>query len=194
MARLSSTAGLERKEKMKTLRAFYNEQFGQLRTHMDDDGNLWFVASDVCAALDITNNRDAIGNLDDDEKGVGISDTPGGRQKMAIITEPGLYSLVLRSRKPEAKLFKRWITHEVIPAIRKTGQYQQTAVQAVAIIRRPCDNQNLLSYVSTLRQMARLKVYPPLMRAAFLAEAASLLSSYPVSRFMPPSAPCHLFH
>ena len=179
---------------MTALHLFHSEQFGQLRAHLDDDGNLWFVASDVCAALEISNNRDAIGSLDDDEKGVGITDTPGGRQKMAIITEPGLYSLVLRSRKPEAKLFKRWITHEVIPAIRKTGQYQNHAARTLTIVGVCTDSPNLLSYVSTLRQMARLKVYPTLMRAAFLAEAASLLSGYPVSRFMPPKTPCPIFH
>ena len=61
--------------------------------------------------------------LDDDEKGITISDTLGGKQEMTTINEPGLYSLILRSRKPEAKAFKRWITHEVIPAIRKTGGY-----------------------------------------------------------------------
>ena len=64
-----------------------------------------------------------ISNLDDDEKGVITSDTLGGKQEMSTINEPGLYSLILRSRKPEAKAFKRWITHEVIPTIRKTGGY-----------------------------------------------------------------------
>ncbi len=66
--------------------------------------------------------------LDDDEKGISTIDTLGGKQRMAIINEPGLYSLVITSRKPEAKAFKRWITHEVIPAIRKHGAYMTKSV------------------------------------------------------------------
>ena len=77
----------------------------------------------MCRALGLGNSSKAIMPLDDDEKGITISDTLGGKQEMTTINEPGLYSLILRSRKPEAKAFKRWITHEVIPAIRKTGGY-----------------------------------------------------------------------
>ena len=87
------------------------------------EGEPWFVAADVCRALGLGNSSKAIMPLDDDEKGITISDTLGGKQEMTTINEPGLYSLILRSRKPEAKAFKRWITHEVIPAIRKTGGY-----------------------------------------------------------------------
>lgn len=87
------------------------------------DGEPWFVARDACAVLGISNGRDALSGLDDDEKGVATTDTPGGPQQVAIINEFGLYSLILRSRKPEAKAFKRWITHEVIPQIRRDGSY-----------------------------------------------------------------------
>lgn len=87
------------------------------------DGQPWFVAADVCAVLDIKNGRDALTGLDDDERGVATTDTPGGDQQVSIINEPGLYSLILRSRKPEAKKFKRWVTHDVIPQIRRTGGY-----------------------------------------------------------------------
>jgi anti-repressor protein len=87
------------------------------------DGEPWFVAADVCAVLDLGNPRSSLALLDDDEKGVHTVDTPGGPQQVTVINEPGLYSLVLRSRKTEAKLFKRWITHEVLPAIRATGSY-----------------------------------------------------------------------
>jgi prophage antirepressor-like protein len=83
----------------------------------------WFVAADVCALLTISNNRDALGRLDDDEKGVGSIDTLGGTQEMTIVNESGLYSLILGSRKPEAKKFKKWVTSEVLPAIRKNGYY-----------------------------------------------------------------------
>lgn len=88
------------------------------------NGEPWWVAADVCSVLDIGNSRQALARLDDDEKGVTVTDTPGGPQEVAIVNEPGLYSLMLRSRKPQAKAFKRWITHEVIPAIRKTGHYE----------------------------------------------------------------------
>lgn len=83
----------------------------------------WFVAIDVCRILEIRNSRDAVNNLDEDEKGVAITDTPGGMQEMNIVSEPGLYKLIFRSRKPEAKRFTRWVTHEVLPAIRRQGAY-----------------------------------------------------------------------
>jgi len=87
------------------------------------DGEPWFVAADVCAVLGIINGRDALSSLDDDERGVATTDTPGGPQQVSIVNESGLYSLILRSRKPEARAFKRWITREVIPSIRRTGSY-----------------------------------------------------------------------
>ena len=87
------------------------------------DGQPWFVAKDVCDVLEIGNTSDALKGLDEDEKGIATVDTPGGPQQMSTVNEPGLYSLILRSRKPEAKRFKRWITHDVLPALRKTGTY-----------------------------------------------------------------------
>lgn len=105
---------------MNEMRIFENEQFGKVRTVVRD-GEPWFVAADVCRALEI--DRSQSRRLDEDEKGVYSIHTPGGAQDVTIVNEPGLYSLVLRSRKPEAKAFKRWITHEVIPSIRKTGGY-----------------------------------------------------------------------
>lgn len=88
----------------------------------DDQGDLWWFADEVCAALGLS-HKQAVSRLDEDEKGVRITDTPGGPQHKAIINESGLYSLILRSRKPEAKRFRRWVTHEVLPSIRKTGHY-----------------------------------------------------------------------
>lgn len=87
------------------------------------NGEPWFVAKDVCDVLEILNSRDALNRLDEDEKDVVSTDTLGGKQNVSIVNESGLYSLILGSRKPEAKQFKRWITHEVIPMIRKTGGY-----------------------------------------------------------------------
>ena len=112
---------------MNEMTVFENEQFGNVRV-IDRDGELWFVAADVCRALGIINTSAALGRLDDDEKmTLDLTDSHigqrGGAQFMKIINESGLYALVLGSRKPEAKAFKRWITHEVIPALRKTGTY-----------------------------------------------------------------------
>ena len=108
---------------MNNLQIFNNDQFGQIRTAVKD-GEPLFVAADVCRALEIQNHKDAIKRLDDDEKsGVVLTDPHGRPQETNCVTESGLYSLVLGSRKPEAKAFKRWITHDVIPAIRKTGGY-----------------------------------------------------------------------
>jgi anti-repressor protein len=87
----------------------------------------WFVARDVCAALGVGNITDALCRLDPDEKEFDLIETLGGKQEMGIVSEPGLYSLALGSKKPEAKEFKRWITHEVIPAIRKHGMYATPA-------------------------------------------------------------------
>ena len=94
----------------------------QLRTIQQPDG-LWWVLRDVCQVLNIQNAADIKKRLDDDEKGVGQIYTPGGTQEVTIINEPGLYAVILRSDKPEAKAFKRWVTHEVLPSIRRTGAY-----------------------------------------------------------------------
>lgn len=83
----------------------------------------WFVATDVAESLGYKSPKDAASYLDDDEKGSAIVRTPGGDQKLTVINESGLYALVLRSRKPEARKFAKWVTSEVLPAIRKTGQY-----------------------------------------------------------------------
>lgn len=119
----------------------YNSR--QVRTIVKD-GEPWFVAADVCSILDIdtstaVNGRNRIsdngiirdGGLDDDEKDTDIVSTPGGSQEVLIVSEAGLYSLILKSRKPEAKAFKRWITHEVIPSIRKHGAYTLQKPQCI---------------------------------------------------------------
>ena len=95
----------------------------EVRVHTDENNNPWFVANDVCQILELANPRSRTALLDSDEKDVHIMDTPSGEQKMTVVNEAGLYSLILRSRKPEAKAFKRWVTHEVLPSIRKSGGY-----------------------------------------------------------------------
>lgn len=119
---------------MNELQIFTNDTFGEVRTVVKDN-EPWFVAADVCRALDILNPRDATARLDEDEKNtVVLTDGNRGNPNVTIINEPGLYSLVLGSRKPEARAFKRWITHEVVPAIRKTGAYMtpETAMKIVS--------------------------------------------------------------
>lgn len=117
---------------MNELKLFESPEFGSVRA-VEKDSEPWFVAADVCRALELGNNRQALTRLEDDEKGVILMDTPGGKQEMSIVNEPGLYTLVLGSRKPEAKAFKRWITHEVIPSIRKTGGYTAASKEIQAI-------------------------------------------------------------
>ena len=101
------------------LMIFENEAFGKVRT-LNLNGEPWFVAVDVCSVLDLSNPTIAVSRLDEDER---AKFNLGRQGDATIVNEPGLYTLVLGSRKPEAKAFKRWITHEVIPAIRKHGVY-----------------------------------------------------------------------
>lgn len=84
----------------------------------------WFVAKDVCQVLGIEKYRDAISRLDEDERGSVLVDTLGGKQQFTATNESGLYHLIFQSRKPEAKRFRKWVTSEVLPAIRKTGRYE----------------------------------------------------------------------
>jgi anti-repressor protein len=107
---------------MKDIQIFNSPEFGQVRTTVID-GEPWFVAADVCRALAIGNPSMALDRLDDDERTLISIEGASNGKPVNGVNEPGLYSLVLGSRKPEAKAFKRWITHEVIPAIRKTGGY-----------------------------------------------------------------------
>ena len=108
---------------MTNIQIFNNTQFGQVRA-VTIDGEPWFVGKDVAERLGYTNPQKAIrDHVDDEDKGVNEMFTPGGKQQVPIINESGLYSLVLSSKLPTAKAFKRWITSEVIPSIRKNGGY-----------------------------------------------------------------------
>lgn len=115
------------KNENKELQIFNNPEFGEVRTTVID-GEPWFVGKDIAAALGYGAGKslaNAVANhVDDEDKGVTEMMTPGGKQMMTVINESGVYSLVFGSKLPSAKAFKHWITHEVIPAIRKTGGYQ----------------------------------------------------------------------
>lgn len=108
---------------MNDLKIFENKEFGEIRTVVKD-GEPWFVGKDVAEILGHSNPQRALRDyIDDDDKGVTKIVTPGGTQTMAIINESGLYSLILSSKLPNAKKFKKWVTSEVLPSIRKNGGY-----------------------------------------------------------------------
>ena len=111
----------------KEIKIFKNEMFGEVRTLTNEQGETFFVGKDVAQALGYSNTRKALqDHVDDEDKGVTKRDTLGGIQQMVVINESGLYSLVLSSKLPQAKEFKRWITSEVLPQIRQTGGYIPT--------------------------------------------------------------------
>lgn len=110
----------------------------------------WWVLADVCHAMDIANPRAVAARLDDDEKGVATTDTLGGQQSMTIITEPALYAVILQSRKPIARRFDRWLRHEVLPSIRKTGRYANQFDGAVIL-------QQIDRRLATIERLTRTK-------------------------------------
>lgn len=134
---------------MSDIQLFNNDQFGQIRALLGKDGEPMFVAKDVCSVLGLGRQQDSTRYLDDDEKGECLVNTPSGAQKMVCVTEPGFYKLVMRSRKPEAKAFQRWVTHEVLPALRRDGGYmvardetpEQTMARAVLLAQATIDRQ-----------------------------------------------------
>ncbi|MDK7490386.1 BRO family protein [Bacillus paranthracis] len=109
---------------MNELQVFNNDELGQVRT-VQKDGEPWFVAKDITDVLELKSAKDSTKYLDDDEKDKMLIKHSGSdyKSEMVIVSESGLYSLILRSRKPQAKSFKKWITSEVLPTIRKTGGY-----------------------------------------------------------------------
>lgn len=107
---------------MSTIARVFEFDARELRTTLVDD-EPWFVAADICRVLGLSNPTMALRALDEDEKGLSQIETPGGTQSMAVVNESGLYALVVRSDKPNAKPFRKWVTSEVLPAIRKTGRY-----------------------------------------------------------------------
>lgn len=113
----------------------WNYESSEVRT-IEKDGEPWFVGKDVADILGYTNPRKAIGDhVDEEDKGVTKCDTLGGVQNLTVINESGLYSLILSSKLPDAKKFKRWVTSEVLPSIRKTGNYSMQQADTLAIQR-----------------------------------------------------------
>lgn len=109
-------------------------------TVVEIDGQIWFIANEVCALLDIKNSRDAVSRLDEDEKLTSVIPTSGQNRQVNLISESGLYTLAFKSTKASAKAFQKWVTKEVIPAIRKTGSYNINRSATPNFIRRFNDN------------------------------------------------------
>ncbi|RXI50662.1 phage antirepressor protein [Clostridium tetani] len=125
---------------MNNLQIFNNKNFGEVRTIIKENG-IWFVGKDVAECLGYKDTSDALKrHVDEEDKGAGVLPTPGGNQSLKIINESGLYSLVLSSKLPSAKKFKRWVTSEVLPSIRKHGMYAKDEL---------LDNPDLLIQVAT---------------------------------------------
>lgn len=165
------------------MQLFTNEEFGDVRVVMLN-GEPWFIAADVCRVLELSNVSQALSRLDEDEKGIISTDTPGGEQSLLTVNEAGLYALVLSSRKPEAKNFKRWLTHEVIPTIRKTGGYsiQQTYTPATDAFK---DAKTLADEIRSVNPNVQFGI--ALSKAVDVAEKAHNVSLQAMKELLPPA-------
>ncbi|WP_199426952.1 BRO family protein [Thermaerobacillus caldiproteolyticus] len=140
---------------MNQLQQIFTYSGNQVRTIIKD-GEVWFVAKDVCEILDISDARKAVQRLDEDERSlIPVTDSLGRKQETFIVNEPGLYTLILGSRKSEAKQFKRWITHEVIPTIRKTGGYVANEDMFIETYLKHADEQTKLLFRATLETVRK---------------------------------------
>lgn len=140
------------------IKIFKHEMFGEVRTMTNEKGETFFVGSDVAKALGYKNPQKAIrDHVDAEDKGLNESFTPGGKQTTTIINESGLYSLVLSSKLEQAREFKRWVTAEVLPAIRRTGHYQLSSREVKQLAQQAEYCQQVLQSVScyTMTQVAK---------------------------------------
>lgn len=153
-----------------------------VRCRQDEHGETWFVVKDVCNVLGIEKYRDALATLDDDEKGCPvIVDTLGGPQEMSTVSESGLYALIFRSRKSEARAFRKWVTGEVLPALRQTGRYGVTAsapgIDLEAIATLPASTKKAVLIAAT-RELGELSRTYKNMAAGFAGQVLSLASAF----------------
>lgn len=138
------------------VQVFENTEFGKVRAIVKD-GEPWFVGKDVAVALGYSNNRKALtDHVDDEDKGVTKCDTLGGAQDLTIINESGLYSLIMSSKLPDARKFKRWVTSEVLPTIRKTGGYVANDDLFISTYLPSADDATKLLFKTTLETMRNL--------------------------------------
>lgn len=139
----------------------FDEQLVRVVSH---EGEPWFVGRDVAAALHIRDHKQALETLDQDERGRCCVPTPGGQQEAIIISEPGVYRLVFRSRKPEAERFKRWLAHDVLPALRKSGHYAATPPPPIIDPPRDPEQEAMMHRLNVVRE-ARLLFGPDRARS-----------------------------
>ncbi|MGG4305971.1 phage antirepressor [Bacillus wiedmannii] len=159
---------------MNQLQVFNNEEFGQVRTVIQGE-DVWFIAKDVCDVLEIRNSRQAMARLDEDEKsGVTINDGSQNRT-LSSVNESGLYSLILTSRKPQAKAFKKWVTNVVLPSIRKHGAYM-TPNTINALLQDPDLIIGLASQLKQEQQARQVAEQKNLMLTQQIAENASKIT------------------
>lgn len=166
----------------------FSYEDSQIRTYTDESGEVWLVAKDICDVLEIANARDAVSLLDDDEKMTvanpdGHSGQRGGAQFYNVINEPGLYKLTFKSRKPEAKKFTRWVTHEVLPQIRKTGSYTTLQTELVEQELNPVN----IRAAEVLQKLANMLPAKTEQRAVIL-EAIKLVTGIEIVKSKPESA------
>lgn len=163
----------------------FNYNGAKVRT-VENDGQVWFVVKDVAKILEFSNIRETLRiNLDEDEKDVKKLDTPGGKQNMTVINESGFYTLIMRSNKPEAKPFRRWVTHEVLPDIRKHGMYiseglMEQLIERPAVFREVCASYIESKYPSSDKTSLMVLGYSVhLSQSLFVVkEAANILRQF----------------
>lgn len=169
---------------MSKLKIFENSEFGEIRT-VEIGGEPWFVGRDVATVLGYSNPRKAIGDhVDDEDKGVTKCDTLGGSQDLTIINESGLYSLILSSKLPNAKAFKRWVTSEVLPAIRKHGLYAiddilenpDIAIQALTKLKEERAARKLLELDNQVKSQQIAELQPKATYYDLILQCKDLLS------------------
>src|SRR5574344_2121875 len=164
------------------MKTFESQEFGKVRV-VEISGEPWMVGKDIAEALGYSNGRDAISkHVDDDDKGVAKCDTLGGKQDLQVINESGMYSLVLSSKLPGARKFKRWITSEVLPSIRKHGAYM-TPEKIEEVLMNP----DVIIRLATELKEERQKVLELKPKADFydtVASSDSLLSMADVAKVL----------
>jgi len=157
----------------------FNYKDKEIRTIQDDQDETWWIAKDVCEVLDIQNTSDSLNKLDKDEKLISVLSISGQKRETWLINEPGLYTLILRSNKPESKDFKRWITHEVLPMIRKHGLYamdellnnpevlQKTVNKLVEVTKAKikAEKENVKLQADNNKMLPKAKVYDTFIKA-----------------------------
>lgn len=159
---------------MNEIKVFENVDFGSVRI-IEQDGEPWFVGKDVATILGYSETAKAIRtHVDEEDKGVSVLDTPGGKQEVIIINESGLYSLILSSKLPGAKQFKRWVTSEVIPSIRKTGKYSARKEPSEAAQARMLNAK--VRFARELQRMAGIETLSPTYKQILIAQAAEMLT------------------